>query len=103
MDYQVTKSARELECFTTDTRGSLGRGLRFMLSARAKPISVKWNSGRAVHHHHQYSSHFINVNRLRHHLRYWILSIPDGYYLFWTGSVYTERMLDIRGVLGVSI
>src|SRR5437764_3749924 len=32
-----------------------------------------------------------------------ILSLPDGYHFFRTGSVHTERILDIRGVSGVSI
>src|SRR5436305_9506338 len=33
----------------------------------------------------------------------WISSIPDGYYLFRTDSVHSERMQDIRGVSGESI
>ena len=32
-----------------------------------------------------------------------ILSIPDGYHLFRTDSVHSERMQDIRGVSGESI
>src|SRR3989440_962099 len=32
-----------------------------------------------------------------------ISSIPDGYHLFRTDSVHTERMQDIRGVSGESI
>ena len=32
-----------------------------------------------------------------------ILSIPDGYHLFRTDSVLSERMQDIRGVSGTSI
>src|SRR2546421_2907892 len=75
--------------------------LDLLLSARAKPISVKWNSGRAVHRqepfitHHQHSSHFTNVNRLRHRLRHRILSIPDGYCLFRTDIISSGRVLFI--------
>src|SRR5436305_13847048 len=44
-----------------------------------------------------------NVNRLRYRLRHRMQSIPNGYHLFRTDSVHSERMQDIRGVSGESI
>ena len=55
----------------------------------------------------------INIHHI-YHKRQWfqasdsvysgrISSIPDGYHLFRTDSVHTERMQDIRGVSGTSI
>src|SRR5436305_10750603 len=89
-----------------------------VLSVRAKPISVKWNLGRAVYRQEP----FITTINIHHILQTSIVSgtgfclfrtdtvssgrifsLPDGYHLFRTGSVYTERMLDIRGVSGISI
>src|SRR5947199_10858194 len=55
----------------------------------------------------------INIHHI-YHKRQWfqasdsvcsgrISSIPDGYHLFRTDSVHSERMQDIRGVSGESI
>src|SRR2546423_2931198 len=55
----------------------------------------------------------INIHHI-YHKRQWfqasdsvysgqILSIPDGYHLFRTDSVHSERMQDIRGISGKSI
>src|SRR5947199_2854800 len=81
-----------------------------MLSARAKPISVKWNSGRAVHRQEPFIT-TINI----HHISQTsivsgtgfclfrtdtvssgrISSLPDGYHLFRTDIISSGRVLFI--------
>jgi len=68
--------------------------LVLLLSARAKPISVKWNSGRAVHRQEP----FITTINIHHISQTSIVSgtvSGTGFYLFRTDTVSSGRISSL--------